>query len=306
MNSIVLTGATSMLGIALINECIKNNTKVLAIIRKDSSNINRIPISEYVKVLECNLDEIHHLNIARDDYEIFFHFAWDHTGRKNRDNAICQNDNIKYTLDAVELADRLGCSTFIGAGSQAEYGRVEKIISPDTPVNPDIAYGVAKYTAGKLSRILCRDLGMKHIWTRVFSVYGPYDNNDTMIMYAIRTLMSKNVPKFTKSEQLWDYMYCDDAARAFYLIGKNGKENATYCIGSGEVRKLSEYIYIIRDNINKDLNIEIGKKNYSDNQVMHLCADISKLTADTGFYTGIPFEKGIKMVLEWFTKEKML
>lgn len=88
---------------------------------------------------------------------------------------------------------------------EAEYGRVSDRISPSTPTNPDTAYGIAKYTAGKLSKVLCQDLNMKHIWARIFSVYGPFDNDDTMIMYAIKKFINYERPQFTKSEQLWDY-----------------------------------------------------------------------------------------------------
>ncbi|MGB4657635.1 MAG: NAD(P)-dependent oxidoreductase, partial [Mobilitalea sp.] len=231
------------------------------------------------------------------------HFAWEHTGRANRDNAVCQNKNITYTLDAVSLAERMGCTTFVGAGSQAEYGRVEDIISPDTPVNPDIAYGVAKYAAGKLSRLLCRDLGLRHIWTRVFSVYGPYDNKDTMVMYSIRMLLLGEKPSYTKSEQLWDYMYCGDTARAFYAIGENGKDQAVYCIGNGNTKVLSEYITIIKDCINTELPVGIGEKEYSLNQVMQLCADISSLSADTGFQPVVSFYEGISSTIEWYKNE---
>ena len=48
MKCVVVDGATSMLGLALINECIANRIKVLAIARKDSRRLARIPQSEYV------------------------------------------------------------------------------------------------------------------------------------------------------------------------------------------------------------------------------------------------------------------
>lgn len=303
MNRVVLTGATSMIGVALMKECIKHHIQVLAIVRRNSTNLYRIPNSDDIKVIEYNLEELSTLEIPKEDYDVFYHLGWDYTGRQNRNNAVLQNLNIKYTLDAVELAYRMGCSTFIGAGSQAEYGRVENMITPKTPVNPDIAYGIAKYAAGKLSSLRCEELEMKHIWTRIFSVYGPYDNNDTMIMYSIRKMLAKEKTEYTKSEQLWDYLYCDDAASAFYAIGLRGKDKSTYCIGSGEVKQLSEYIHTIRDNIDHKLEIGIGEKEYAEKQVMHLCADISNLTADTGFQPEIAFDEGIKRTIEWFMKE---
>ncbi len=303
MNGIVLTGATSMLGIALINQCIKNHINILAIVRRNSSNLNRIPLSDHVKVMECNLDELSSLKVQKDQYDVFYHFAWDYTQRKTRDNPILQNKNIQYTLDAVELAARIGCHTFIGAGSQAEYGRVDDALSPMTPVNPDNAYGIAKYTAGKLSKLLCRDIGIRHIWTRILSVYGPYDNENTMIMYTIRTLLSKEKPIYTPSEQQWDYLYSEDAARAFYAIGRKGKNNSIYCIGCGEAHPLHEYISTIRDCIDADLPLGIGEMEYSNNQVMHLCANISNLADDTGFQPEFSFHDGIARTIAWYKGE---
>lgn len=299
MKRIVLTGATSMLGVALIEECINNEIEVLAITRRNSDNITRIPESKLIKVVECNLNKIKELNGIKGSYDLFYHFAWDYTSKEKRDNARCQNYNIEYTLDAVELAKKLNCHTFIGAGSQAEYGRISDVISPSSPINPESAYGAAKYAAGKLSRLMCRDLQMKHIWTRIFSVYGRYDNEGTMIRYAIEELLKGRKPSFTKSEQKWDYLYSKDAGRAFYLIGQVGIDKSIYCLGSGKVKTLSEYIKIINQMVNPDIAVGIGDKDYVNNQVMHLCADISSLTKDTGFQPKYQFEEGIAETIQW-------
>lgn len=58
----------------------------------------------------------------------------------------CQTDNIKNELEAVKLAKRFGCETFVGAGSQAENGRLKdgEKVSPTSPTNPDNGYGIAK------------------------------------------------------------------------------------------------------------------------------------------------------------------
>lgn len=296
MQRVVITGATSMIGVALIDECIKNNVQVLAIVRKGSLNKKRIPISPLVEVIECDLKDLKNINIDSQQYDTFFHVAWDCTMKKYRNNLYRQLDNVSYTLDAVELAHRLQCKTFIGTGSQAEYGRVKGIICPESPVNPETAYGIAKYSAFKSSVLLCQEYGMKHIWTRIFSVYGPYDNSQTMIMYAITKLLKKEKPVFTKSEQLWDYLYSSDAGNALYLIGEKGKDKSIYCIASGIVKPLYEYIYQIRDSIDKDLSIGIGEIEYSEKQVMNLRANIDSLVKDTGFKPKISFKRGIELI----------
>lgn len=89
-------------------------------------------------MVETDLSEISRLSqLINDKYDVFYHLAWAGTTGKARNDMYLQNENIKFTLDAVELASKLGCKVFIGAGSQAEYGRYEGRLTPDTPVFPE-------------------------------------------------------------------------------------------------------------------------------------------------------------------------
>lgn len=298
MKKVVITGATSMLGIALINECIIHEIHVLAVIRPNSHNSSRIPQSDFVKVVECELNSLQSLQYIG-EYDAFYHFAWGHTSKSQRNNPLMQNLNVNFTLDAVNLAKTLGCKIFIGAGSQAEYGRADHTITPQTPVNPENAYGIAKYAAGKLSAIYCESVGIINIWIRIFSIYGLYDNPGTMIRYSIEEILQSRQPLFTKCEQKWDYLYSADAGRAFYLIGEKCKKSEVYCLGSGTAYPLREYIDIISHLMTGKESEGIGKLEYAPNQVMNLCADITALTEDTGFKPETKFEDGIKKTIEW-------
>lgn len=300
MKQVVIDGATSMLGMALINECISNGIRVLAIARADSRRLNIIPESKLLRVVRCNLEGLKELDINDvGNCDVYYHFAWGNTFAEERKKVFLQNPNIQYTLDAVQLANRLGCRLFVGAGSQAEYGRVSGRIGPQTPVNPEVAYGVAKYAAGKMAGILCEELGMEHIWTRIFSVYGIGDNATTLVMYAIDKLLKGEKPSFTRAEQKWDYLYSRDAGRAFRLIGEKGKNGRVYCIGSGQNRELKEYIYLIRDAIDGSLPLGIGEREYAPLQVMNLLSDITLLREDTGFEPQYTFEEGIRETIDW-------
>lgn len=63
----------------------------------------------------------------------------------------------------------------------------------------------------------------------------------------------------TKGEQLWDYLYSRDAARALRLLGKNGRDGKVYVLGSGNARPLAEYIKIIRDIVAPEQDIALEK-----------------------------------------------
>lgn len=300
MKRIVVTGATSMIGGALIEECMKHDTEVYAVVRASSGKQSRLPSCPKLHLVDCDLENLHCLpEKIPEKCDTFYHIAWGNTGERRNKSTELQSRNIFYTLQAVRAAEALGCRRFIGAGSQAEYGPmdVEKIF-PDSPVNPTTPYGASKLAAGQLARMLCRELGMECIWPRIFSVYGIYEKETTMIASGLRRMLAGEATEFTPAMQRWDYLYSKDAGRAYYLIGEKGRDGAVYCVGSGQARPLKEYI----EEMARLTNAEapgIGAKPYPPGAVMNLCADIKSLTEDTGFVPEHTFEQGIRETIAW-------
>jgi len=126
MKRVIITGATGAIGMALIENLISDGIEVLVFCRHDSKRKERIPRHSLVSVNDCSLEQLATVeNETGKRYDVFYHFAWDGTTGNARNDMYLQNLNVKYSLDAVTVASRFGCHTFIGAGSQAEYGRVE-------------------------------------------------------------------------------------------------------------------------------------------------------------------------------------
>ena len=188
---IVLTGPTGVLGLAITRYMVQIGVEVYAICRPNSKRIINIPKSPLIHIVECDMKNILNLsNYIDKSCDAFFHFAWAGTeSAENRFNMELQTENIKNSLLAVRAAYSLSCKVFIGAGSQAEYGKTEGIISPSTPTNPDSGYGFAKLCTGQMTRVMCQQLGITHIWTRIISTYGIGDNPNTLISVIINDLL---------------------------------------------------------------------------------------------------------------------
>lgn len=303
MKKVIVTGATGMIGASMIEQMLSDGIEVTAIIRPGSNKIKNLPCGDGIRVIECDITDLLSLkDILDTDYDTFYHFAWDGTYGDSRNDIPLQECNVRNTLDAVALAHHTGCSVFVGAGSQAEFGFVEGELSDDIPKNPVTGYGIAKLAACRLSAIMCQNYGIRQSWGRIVSTYGPRDNAYTMVMSSVIAMMNNERMSFTKGEQIWDYIYGEDCSRAFYLIGKYGKHGKAYTIGSGKSKRLKEYITIIRDVVNPGLELGIGELDYYPNQVMKLTADISELTDDTGFVPEIDFAEGIRRTMEWCKK----
>ena len=297
----VITGATGAIGMALIQELISREIEVTVFVRGDSARGDRIPSSPLVKKVECALDGLRTYEVREGEtYDVFFHFAWAGTTGDARNDMFLQNKNVEYTLDAVALAEKMGCHTFVGAGSQAEYGRVEGALSATTPAFPENGYGMAKLCAGQMSRVMCEKKGIRHLWARILSVYGPYDGANSLVMSTIRKIAAGEKPSCTAGEQIWDYLYSGDAAKAFVAMVERGVDGHIYCLGGGKTRMLREYIEGIRDAIDPDAPLGIGDLPYPPKQVMYLCADIVDLVQDTGFAPETTFEDGIRQTVAWY------
>ena len=235
MNSILITGATSMIGVALIEQALANGTEVFAIVRKGTSRLSRLPSSPLLHVVF--IDSLNdYQSIIKDvtkQIDVFYHFAWLYSEKQYRNNPILQNENIAISLKIVEFCKALNCKKFVFAGSQAEYGpRTDKIYATDK-VAPILSYGIAKYAAERLTANLCSQYGIVHACGRIFSVYGKNDNEGTMLNYAISKFKNKENAYFSSGQQKWDYLHEQDAGKAFFLIGDKVNSNFICNVASG-------------------------------------------------------------------------
>lgn len=301
----IVTGATGMIGVNLINYLLDINVEVLAIVRNNSKKISLLPKNGKIKIIECDLSNLSSLQIDKNyEYDCFFHLGWEGTIGDSRNDMYLQNRNVKNTIDAVNLAYNYGCVTFIGAGSQAEYGNKTTKLSQEMVTNPVTGYGIAKLCAGQMAKILCEKYNIKYNWCRILSIYGPFDGNSTLIFSLVDKLHKNTLFNTTEGKQEWDYLYVKDAVKALYMIAINGIGGKIYNIGSGKTRLLKEYIEIVKNLINPSFNIGYGNIPYSENQLMYLCANIDELTQDTGFVPSVEFEKGIEETVKWYLENR--
>lgn len=300
MKRAIVTGPTGVIGTALVKKLIAENVETYAVIRSNSKRINTIPNNHFVHIIKCDINSLKDLkNFIKEPCDAFFHLAWTGTDDPlNRFDMQLQTKNIQYSLDAVQAAVDLRCKVFVGAGSQAEYGTKSGIMRPNTFPEPVSGYGMAKLCAGQMTRYMCKQAGIRHIWPRILSVYGPGDGKQTLISSAIRCMLAGEKLSMTAGEQLWDYLYSSDAADALYAMAEKGRDGAIYVLGSGKAIPLRKYIETIRALINSNLEIGFGERPYFKDQVMHLEADVSSLTNDTNWVPKVDFSTGVRELIK--------
>lgn len=309
----VVTGGTGVTGNALVKYLLQQEIKVTALIRPGSFRKHFLPLSHpNLTLIEVGMEsyaDIGHRLLGK-QYDAFFHLAWDgSTGKQkvdNRNNFKLQNKNVSYALDAVELCRQIECPVFLMTGSQAEYGRKDIPVTEDMEKKPENGYGMAKLCAEGMTRSLCKKYGLRHVWPILFSVYGPCDATESLIDTSMRGLLEGKTLPYTKGEQLWDYLYSYDAARALLLLAEHGRDGESYHVAYGSVRPLHEYIDLMYQAVAPGLQPRLGELNYGSEQVMYLGADISKLKEETGFAPEYDFTRGVKLIWEELYESRIL
>lgn len=304
LKSAIVNGSLGSIGLALVNQLLERKVKVYAVAFPGDPRIERIP--KQAVVIPCDMREIDKLTGQIEaPVDAFFHLAWAGTIGPGRDDMLLQTQNIRCAIEAAQAAKKLGCEVFVGVGSQAEHGRIEGKVTANAPCFPTNGYGMAKLCAGQMTRVVCRQLGIRHVWARVLSVYGANDGPLSVISVLLDKLTRGEKPALTAGEQMWDYLYAEDAGDALCCMAEAGRDGAIYPVGSGRIRPLREYFEALRDAVDPGLPLGLGEIPYPPNQVMHLEADISELTRDTGFTPRTPFEEGIREVVAQYRQRQV-
>lgn len=296
---VLITGATGVIGLALIEELSARSCDVLVLASPGSPRNNSLArtTSPAVRWQECGLSEYESFTCS-ERFDAMIHMAW--TGGMDRWNIDLNLHSARQCAMAVRLAARLGCHTFIGTGSQAECGQQTSPLTADTRCTPDTPFGAAKNLARDLARIeASRMQGMRFIWARILSIYGPRDRETAMVTTTLRKLIRGEMPEFSSGEQIWDFLYADDAARALADMLERGHDGQIYVVGSGNARPLRDYLAALVRPFGVDLAQCLGKVDAGVSTPQMLVADTTPMREHLGWASHVDFDQGVARTIEW-------
>jgi UDP-glucose 4-epimerase len=302
---IIITGATGFLGKALCRELTEHGHEVTAVVRPES--LEKAQCLKIKNVIPLPLEDLERLkdleNIKKREvpsgasqagYDVFFHLAWNGSGGEAREDYGTQLENLRYMEKALKAAKSCGCTKFIGAGSQAEYGAVHGKAREDATVPaPFMMYGAAKLACLHMGRVLAGQLGITFVWPRIYSVYGPRENDPTLLGYVARTLREGKTPELSACENMWDFLYITDFTKAMRLLAENPEAEGVYHVASGDARKLKEFVELERDVIKPGAELNFGARKADEKRTFWLEPDVSRIEG-LGFRCEVSFSQGIR------------
>ena len=304
--NIVVTGATSFIGVNVIKKLLLNDeNKIWAIIRPNSMNRGKIPISKCINIIELDIKDIHILpEYIHTNIDVFYHFAWEGVRAPYRDDVDIQQANYDSSIKAIHACYKMNCNRFIGSGSQAEYGFMKGKISENYPCNPITEYGKKKHEACCDIMKFANQYNIDCVWGRIFSIYGPGDYSNSLIMDCIDKMKRNEPVKLTQCIQEWDYLYVDELAEIYVSFANKTCSSGIYNVASGVHMILREYVEITKRLLKSNSIIEYGSIPYPSQGIVSFEPDVAKLEKELGWKTSITFEKGIQLMIQGEAYEK--
>lgn len=304
-NALAVSGANGFLGAAIASEAVRRGWRVLALIRPGSNTDRLSHLTNAELVVGDNWEAPRWLaKLADAQPRAFVHAAWRGVGGADRNEAFQIETNLPLALSSVRLAKAIGCTAWVGIGSQAEYGNLNRRLDEAAPTRPTTLYGRAKLAAGFATLGLAVAQGMCGAWLRVFSLYGPGDAPTWFVQHVIREYLAGRAPRLTLCEQRWDYLHVADAARAVLAVVEAPEAGGTFNLGSGTARPLRDIVEMIRAQLGTPLAAAYGAVPYRPDQVMHLEADIGRLQRATGWQPQVRLAEGLRECVEFLKKRR--
>lgn len=306
MNKVVVTGAAGFVGSALVKELLKHNIKVVAFDVVDEPK-ERLPLGN--ENLEYSKLDIGSFSLVKEtlngkDVDTFYHFAWVGSAGPLRDDYNCQVNNALVTVELMKTAKEVGCKKFVVAGSIMEFETEAAIYSQGNKPHMAYIYGTGKKLAHLICKPVANQIGIDLVWAYITNTFGVGEKSPRLINSTIRKCINHEELLFTAGTQNYDFIYIDDVARAFYLLGEKGKANKGYVIGSGNAQPLRGFLEKLVYTCDKNAKPIFGDIPFTGTNLPLDVFSIEEIKNDCGFEPQVSFEKSIELTFNWLKEEE--
>ena len=190
----------------------------------------------------------------------------------------------------------------------AEAGNAKQhLFTETTPYAPSSPYSASKASSDHLVRAWLRTYGLPTLVTNCSNNYGPYHFPEKLVpLVILNALEGKPLPVYGKGDQIRDWLYVDDHARALYKVVKEGKPGETYNVGGHNEKQNIEVVHTLCDILQELRPQEIsyrGLITYVKDRPGHdmrYAIDASKIQEELGWVPEETFETGIRKTVKWY------
>ena len=279
-------------------------------------DIENAPNYTFVKADICDYDTIREVFCKYDIDGVIHLAAESHVDRSIKDPFIFARTNVMGTLSLLQAAKEQWNGNWEGKrfyhiSTDEVYGALQfdgTLFTEETRYDPHSPYSAAKASSDHFVRAYHDTYGLPTIVTNCSNNYGPYQFPEKLIPLFINNIRhGRPLPVYGKGENVRDWLYVEDHARAIDLIFHKGRIAETYNIGGFNEWKNIDLIKVIVRTVDRLLGNPEGESEklitYVTDRAGHdlrYASDSRKLKNELGWEPSLQFEEGIEKTVRWY------
>ena len=292
----------------------------------DLNNLRDVESKENYSFVECDICDFERVLALMKEHHIdgIIHLAAEsHVDRSISNPFEFAQTNVMGTLSLLQAArhyweslpERYEGKRFYHISTDEVYGALPLdggMFREDTPYAPHSPYSASKASSDHFVRAFHDTYGMPTVISNCSNNYGPNQYPEKLLPLFIQNICEgKPLPVYGKGENVRDWLYVEDHARAIDLIFHKGKAGDTYNIGGNNEWRNIDLIKVLIAEVDRQLGNEEGHSlsliTYVTDRAGHdlrYAIDSSKLQHELGWQPQMSFEEGIERTVSWFLKQK--
>ena len=283
-------------------------------------DIENAPNYTFVKADICDYDTIREVFCKYDIDGVIHLAAESHVDRSIKDPFIFARTNVMGTLSLLQAAKEQWNGNWEGKrfyhiSTDEVYGALQfdgTLFTEETRYDPHSPYSAAKASSDHFVRAYHDTYGLPTIVTNCSNNYGPYQFPEKLIPLFINNIRhEKPLPVYGRGENIRDWLYVEDHARAIDLIFHKGRIAETYNIGGFNEWKNIDLIKVIVRTVDRLLGNPEGESEklitYVTDRAGHdlrYAIDSRKLKNELGWEPSLQFEEGIEKTVRWYLENQ--
>lgn len=331
----LVTGGAGFIGSSLIRTLIlKMGHHVINIDKLTyASNLNSLNLVKDSNLYQFEKADIANYSVVKKIFkkykpDIVIHLAAESHVDKSIDEPFdFIQSNIVGTFNLLEVSREYWQENFVSHKNDFRFHHIstdevfgdlkpsDALFCETTPYNPSSPYSASKASSDHLVRAWGRTYGLPYVISNCSNNYGPYQNPEKLIPLMIsNAIKGKQLPIYGKGNQIRDWLYVDDHAKAIIDIAINADNDKTYTIGGNNEKTNLEVVKTICDILDNIQPCKIGGiEKYSDlikfvddrpGHDYRYAIDSSLITKDLGWIPNETFETGIYKTVLWYIDNK--
>ena len=333
--TILVTGGAGFIGSAVVRHIIENTQDCVVNVDKltyagnleSLESIENNPRYVFEQVDICDAKELTRVFEQHQPDAVMHLAAESHVDRSIDGPAAFIETNIVGTYTLLEAAraywnslndERKAAFRFHHISTDEVYGDLEgtdDLFTETTPYAPSSPYSASKASSDHLVRAWLRTYGLPTIVTNCSNNYGPFHFPEKLIpLMILNALDGKPLPVYGNGQQIRDWLFVEDHARALYKVVTEGKVGETYNIGGHNEKANIDVVRTICSLLEELVpNKPEGVAKYEDlityvkdrpGHDVRYAIDAAKIGRELGWKPQETFESGIRKTVEWYLNNK--